>query len=331
LSDTYDALKGESMEAENIRTVVVVGGGTMGQGIVQSFAQAGLSVLVVDVDKGKLDGCLSQVDTNLRQFQEFGLLQENIPSIKSRIHPVLIKDLNEALQGCDFVVEAVPEVLELKKQLFAQLDSCPEDVILSSNTSSFTIPAIAEGLRTADRIIGLHYFNPAHIMPLVEIHYGPKTKDEVISTTKALMIKVGKKPILVRKEIPGFIVNRIQAAMGREIMYLIDEGVTTPEDIDIAAKASYGFRNACIGTIEGLDMVGLDTLIAVGKQLFKSLDNSTEEPPYLYDMVKRGELGVKSGKGFYDYKGKSRAQILDEQNRKLLRQLTLFNLLEENK
>lgn len=319
------------MEAENIRAVVVIGGGTMGQGITQSFTQAGLSVVVIDVDKGKLDECLAQVDANLRQFQEFGLLQEDIPSIKSRIHPVLIKDLNEALKSCDFVVEAVPEVLELKKQLFAQLDSCPENVILSSNTSSFTIPAIAEGLRTADRVIGLHYFNPAHIMPLVEIHYGPKTKDEVISTTKALMIKVGKKPILVRKEIPGFIVNRIQAAMGREIMYLIDQEVATPEDMDIAAKASYGFRHACIGSVEAFDMIGLDTLLAAGKQLFKSLDNSTEQPSFLYDMVKRGELGVKSGKGFYDYKGKSRAQILDEQNRKLLRQLTLFNLLEENK
>jgi len=319
------------MGAENIRAVVVIGGGTMGQGIVQSFAQAGLSVSVVDVDRDKLDECLAQVDANLKLFQEFSLLQEDIPSIESRIHPVLIKDLNEALKSCDFVVEAVPEVLELKKQLFAQLDSCPEDVILSSNTSSYTISTLAEGLRTAGRVIGVHYFNPAHIMPLVEIHYSPKTRDEVISITKALMTKVGKKPILVRKEIPGFIVNRIQAAMGREIMYLIDKGVTTPEDIDIAAKASYGFRHACIGNIEANDMIGLDTLVAVGRQLFKSLDNSTEPPSSLIEKVARGELGVKSGKGYYDYKGKSRAQILDEQNRKLLRQLTLFNLLEENK
>lgn len=320
------------MGTENIRAVVVIGGGTMGQGIAQSFAQAGLSVSVVDVDKDKLDECLAQVDANLKLFQEFSLLREDIPSIESRIHPVLIKDLNEALKSCDFVVEAIPEVLELKKQLFAQLDSCPEDVILSSNTSSFTISTLAEGLRTAGRVIGVHYFNPAHIMPLVEIHYSPKTRDEVITTTKALMTKVGKKPILVRKEIPGFIVNRIQAAMGREIMYLIDKGVATPEDIDIAAKASYGFRHACIGNIEANDMIGLDILVAVGRQLFKSLDNSTEPPSFMYDKVKRGELGVKSGKGFYDYKGKSRAQILDEQNRKLLPQLALFNKrLEQEK
>lgn len=317
------------MEAENIRAVVVIGGGTMGQGIAQSFAQARLSVSVVDVDKGKLDGCLAQVDANLKLFQEFGLLQEDVPTIKSRIHPVLIKDLDEAIKSCDFVVEAIPEVLELKKQLFAQLDSCREDVILSSNTSSFTISALAEGCRTAGRIVGVHYFNPAHIMPLVEIHYGPKTRDEVISTTKALMTRVGKKPILVRKEIPAMVVNRLQGAIGREIMHLISEGVVTPEDIDIAAKAMYGFRWACIGTVEGFDMIGLDTLLAVGEGLFPNLDNSGRQPQYLYDMVNRGELGIKSGKGFYDYTGRSRAEVLDELNRRLLPQLVLFNRLQE--
>lgn len=317
-------MKGRPMEAENIRAVVVIGGGIMGQGIAQNFAQAGLSVSVVDVDQGKLDDCLAQVDANLRLFQEFGLLQEDIPSIKSRIHPVLSKDLDEAVKDGDFVVEAIPEVLALKKQLFAQLDSCREDIILSSNTSSFTISALAEGCRTAGRIIGVHYFNPAHIMPLVEIHYGPQTRDEVISTTKALMTRVGKKPILVRKEKPGFVVNRLQAALGREVMHLISEGVATPEDIDLAAKAMYGFRWACIGPVEGFDMIGLDTLLAVGEGLFPSLDNSDRQPQYLYDMVSRGELGIKSGKGFYDYTGRSRAEVLDELNRRLLPQLALF-------
>lgn len=312
------------MEAENIRAVVVIGGGIMGQGIAQNFAQAGLSVSVIDVDQGKLDDCLAQVDANLRLFQEFGLLQEDIPSIKSRIHPVLSKDLDEAVKDGDFVVEAIPEVLALKKQLFAQLDSCREDIILSSNTSSFTISALAEGCRTAGRIIGVHYFNPAHIMPLVEIHYGPQTRDEVISTTKALMTRVGKKPILVRKEKPGFVVNRLQAALGREVMHLISEGVATPEDIDLAAKAMYGFRWACIGPVEGFDMIGLDTLLAVGEGLFPTLDNSDRQPQYLYDMVSRGELGIKSGKGFYDYTGRSRAEVLDELNRRLLPQLALF-------
>ncbi|GAI03296.1 unnamed protein product, partial [marine sediment metagenome] len=153
------------MDVENIETVVMIGGGTMGQGIAQNFAQAGLSVRVVDVDTEILDRCLAQVDANLRLFQAFGLLEEAISSIELRIHPVLMKDLAKAVRDCDFVVEAIPENLELKKQLFAELDLCRDDVILSSNTSSFTISTIAEGFSTAHRIIGLHYFNPAHIMP----------------------------------------------------------------------------------------------------------------------------------------------------------------------
>ena len=184
------------MNVENIETVAVVGGGTMGQGIAQSFAQAGLSVCLIDLDKERLDGSLAQIEANLRLFQEFGLLQEDPSSVKSRIKPVLSEDLVKTVQGCDFVVETVPENLELKRQLFAQMDSCPDEVILSSNTGSLPVSSISEGCRTKGRIIGLHYFNPAHIMPLVEIHYSADTKEEVIAATKALMVRVGKKPVM---------------------------------------------------------------------------------------------------------------------------------------
>lgn len=317
------------MEAESIKTVVVIGGGTMGQGIVQSFAQSRLSVRVVDLDKALLDRSLAQVDANLRLFQEYGLLEEDIPSIKSRIQPVLTKDLASSVQDCDFVVEAIPEVLELKRQLFAQLDSCRDEVILSSNTSSFIIPAIAEGCRTQGRIIGLHYFNPAHIMPLVEIHYGPQTKDEVVATTKALMLRVGKKPIVMKKEVPGFVVNRLQVAIGREILHLIDEGVVSPEDIEVAGRACYGLRWACIGFLESLDMIGLDVTMAVVPPLFRAISSSIEPPTILVEKVGKGELGVKSGKGLLDYTGKSTEEILDSQNRRLLKQLALFKELDK--
>jgi len=146
----------------------------------------------------------------------------------------------------------------------------------------------------------------------------------VVKVTKELMLRVDKQPILVRKEVPGFIVNRIQAAMGREIYHLIDEGVVTPEDLDIAVKSSYGFRLACLGPIEAADMIGLDTALRAGEQLFKVISNATEPPPALIDKVRRGELGIKSGQGWHDYTGRSRMQIIEERNRKLLEQLVLF-------
>ncbi len=314
---------------ENIKKVVVVGAGTMGEGIAQNFSQAGLSVQLIDLDQRILDRCLAQIEANLRLFLEFDLLHEEPSSIMSRIKPVLSRHLGQAIKDCDFVTEAIPEVLDLKRDLFAQLDSCRQDIILSSNTSSLTISAIAEGMRTPGRVIGLHYFNPAHIMPLVEIHRGQDTEDEVVEVARELMMRVGKKPVLVRKEIPGLIVNRLTGAMEREIDYLLDEGIVTPEDLDTAVKASYGFRLACLGPMEAEDMIGLDIAARASGNIFKVLSNKTEPSPLLLEKVDKGELGIKSGKGWYDYTGKTREEISDKINRRLLGQLALFNAREK--
>lgn len=317
------------MKVENIKKVVVVGAGTMGEGIAQNFSQAGLSVQLIDLDQRILDRCLAQIEANLRLFLEFDLLHEEPSSIMSRIKPVLSRHLGQAIKDCDFVTEAIPEVLDLKRDLFAQLDSCRQDIILSSNTSSLTISAIAEGMRTPGRVIGLHYFNPAHIMPLVEIHRGQDTEDEVVEVARELMMRVGKKPVLVRKEIPGLIVNRLTGAMEREIDYLLDEGIVTPEDLDTAVKTSYGFRLACLGPMEAEDMIGLDIAARASGNIFKVLSNKTEPSPLLLEKVDKGELGIKSGKGWYDYTGKTREEISDKINRRLLGQLALFNAREK--
>jgi 3-hydroxybutyryl-CoA dehydrogenase len=319
------------MEFKNIKTVAVIGAGTMGQGLAQSFAQVGYTTYMFgNVDKEKLAGHMAQVEANLKLFQEYDLLKEDVKTIMSRIIPVLSKDIPEVSKKCEFIIESAPEDLNLKKQLFAQLEAAREDNILASNTGSLTIPSIVEGMRTPKRVVGVHYFNPAHIMPLVEIHYGPQTTQETIATTQALIEKTGRKSIQLKKFITGFVVNRLQAALGREALYLVKEGVVSPEDIDIATKGSYGFRWSNIGVFEGYDMIGIDVLIRVGG-IFKLLDNSTDNPKFMYDMVEKGDFGIKTGKGFYDYAGKSTAQVLDEKNRKLLRQLALFNSMEEKK
>jgi 3-hydroxyacyl-CoA dehydrogenase len=304
--------------------IVVIGAGNMGEGIVQSFAQAGRTVKVLARRRETLDKCRQQIDTNLKLFAEFQLLEETVEVIRSRVTYIPMAELSEAIRGCHFVVETIPEVLADKKELFGKLEGCDPDVILASNTSSITITTLTEDMKTAYRVVGTHYFNPAHIMPLVEIHRGKHTSDEVVQTTTDLMLQVGKKPVLVKKEIPGFIVNRIQGAIFREIGYLLDEGIASPEDIDMAAKAMYGFRLSCIGPMEADDMIGLDTSARVSANLFKILSNRTEPSATLLEKVNRGELGIKTGSGWYNYGGRTRAQVLDEINRRLLKQLVLF-------
>ena len=307
-----------------IQQIVVIGAGNMGEGIVQSFAQAGRSVKVLARRRETLDKCRQQIDTNLELFAEFQLLEETPTVVRSRITYIRMTELSEAIRGCHFVVETIPEVLADKKELFGKLDGCDPDVILASNTSSITITALTEDMKTAHRVVGTHYFNPAHIMPLVEIHRGKRTSDEAVQTIRDLMLQVGKKPVVVKKEIPGFIVNRIQGAIFREISYLLDEGIATPEDMDMAAKAMYGFRLSCVGPMEADDMIGLDTSARVSANLFKTLSNRTEPSSALLEKVNRGELGIKTGSGWYNYGGKTRAQVLDEINRRLIRQLVLF-------
>ncbi len=313
------------MNIQDIEQVAVIGAGIMGEGIVQSFATAGFNVHGIDLKADILSACVRQIESNLQLFGEFGLLREAPSSILSRIETFLSKDLNRAIKDCHVIVECIPEILQIKKDLFSQLDPCPDHVILASNTSNFTITAITQGMKTARRVVGIHYFNPVHIMPLVEIHRGKDTPDGVVEIARELMRKTGKTPILVRKEIPGFVVNRVQAAMGREVSYLIEQGIITPEEMDLAAKASYGFRLACSGPMEQQDLSGLDTLSRGQQQLFKVISSSTEPSSLMMEKVERGELGVKSGKGWYDYKGRTRAQILEERDRKLLKQLVLFN------
>lgn len=312
-----------------IHTVAVIGGGIMGVGITQSFAEAGIGVRLFDLNQQVLVQSLARIHANLRLFEDFDLLNEPPGTILSRIEPVATANLAQETMGCNFIVESVPELLETKQRIFAQLDNLPPEVFIASNTSSMTMDTLTNGLKTSERMVGLHYFNPAHIIPAVEIHLGKATANEVLERTRALMIRTGKKPVIVRKSVPGFIINRLTGAMEREIDYLIDEGIVSPEDLDVAVKASYGFRLACMGPMAQEDMIGLDTAARVSGNIFKVLSNKTEPSPVLIEKVKHGELGIKSGRGWYDYTGRTREEINETINRRLLRQLALFRSTEK--
>jgi 3-hydroxybutyryl-CoA dehydrogenase len=317
------------LKIEDIKKVAVIGAGTMGAGLAQVFAQAGLPVKVFDQSQDILDRCLPRISNSLKLFAEFDLLQEEPLMILSMIHPLPSSEMPAALKDCDFVLECIPEILNLKKELFVQLDSCRPEVILSSNTSTFTISSITSGMRSASRVVGTHFFFPPQIMPLVEVHRGKETADECIELTRQLLAKAGKKPVLIRKEILGFVVNRIQAAIGREANYLIEQGVISPEEFDLAARGSYGFRMANLGPLEQADLNGLDTKMRSDELTYKELCSSAELSPAFIAKVKRGELGLKSGKGFYDYQGKSKDQIVARVERNLIKQLLLFRQREE--
>jgi 3-hydroxybutyryl-CoA dehydrogenase len=304
--------------------ILIVGAGTMGEGIAQSFAQNGFDVRLVDNDDGQIARALGQVRQNVQQFVEYGLTQETTDQVMGRMEGIVTTDMVAATEGCGFAVETIVESLDPKRDLLAALQSAAEDLIIGSNSGSFTVDSLVEGLPRPDQVIGIHYFNPAHIIPLVEIHRGSATSDAAFAETRRLLEASGKKTVLVRKEVPGFIVNRLMGALEREIDYLLDEGIVTPEDLDIAVKSSTGFRFACLGPMEVEDMIGLDIAATVSGRVFKGLSNATEPSPMLLEKVARGELGIKAGKGWYDYSGKTREEVLKEKNSKLLPQLKLF-------
>jgi len=312
------------MKVNEIKKVAVVGAGNMGEGIAQNFAEAGLEVTLMARHAETLSKCIDRIKADLNLFKEFKLLREDPGKILSRIKTVQVQNLPDIVKEFDFVLETIPEVLEEKKKLLAILDSCKPEAIIGSNTSSFTITNITEDMKTPGRVVGMHYFNPAHIMPLVEIHRGKNTKDDVVETAKELMAKAGKKTALVLKEVPGFIVNRIQGAIYREISDILEQGVTTPEDLDTAMKASLGFRYSVIGPMEAEDMIGLDTSAKVSARVFGTLSKRSEPNSLLVEKVKRGELGINSGKGWYDYGKKTRSEVMEEVNKKLLQQLAAF-------
>lgn len=316
------------MSDGNIKTVAVIGTGIMGMGIIQSFAEAGLTVRMIARRPEAMEQSMALVKANLKLFEEFNLLTEPIDKIVARIEPVVSTNTVEAVKGCEFILETVQEIFDAKRAIFEQLDTLPKNVIIASNTSSFTMDKLVDGFKTPERMLGLHYFNPAHIIPAVEIHTNKATTPEAVAATKALMIKTKKKPVVVLKSVPGFIINRLTGAMEREIDYLLDEGIVTAEDLDIAVKASYGFRLSCMGPMAAEDMIGLDTSARVSGNVFKVLSNATEPSVVLLEKVSKGELGIKSGKGWYDYSGQTREEVNDKINRRLLKQLALFRSVE---
>ena len=281
-----------------IDAVAVLGAGTMGHGIAQVCAAAGCAVALHDVDEGAALRSLERIRANLDQGVE---LEKVTPAERGatlgRIR--VATSVADAAAGADLVIEAAPESLELKERVFAEVDRvAPAGALLATNTSSLSIERLARTVRSPERFVGLHFFNPVHVMKLVEVVWGPDTSDATRLAAVAFVRRLGKEPVVVR-DAPGFASSRLGIVLGMEAIRMVEQGVASPEDIDKAMEL--GYRHP-MGPLRLTDLVGLDVRLGIAEHLHRTLGSEAFRPPELLRrMVAEGKLGKKSGKGFYDW------------------------------
>jgi 3-hydroxybutyryl-CoA dehydrogenase len=284
--------------------IAVIGAGLMGHGIAQVFALAGHDVTITDALAVSLDTVKSRISTNLRDLGDD-------PRAVERVRP--IADLAEAVKDSDYVVEAVSEDLSLKQNLFAEIERhVRPDSILASNTSVIPITAIMSDLTHRERAVGTHWWNPPYLVPLVEVIGTQWTSDHTIEWTMTLHRTAGKQPAHVKKDVPGFIGNRLQHALWREAVSLVERGICDAETVDTVIKAAFGRRLAVLGPLENADLVGTDLTLAIHKTVLPDIESRPGPSPYLEKLVADGKLGFKTGEGFRRWSGEDQAALRDQ-------------------
>ena len=289
------------MKVEDVKTVAVIGAGLMGHGIAQVFAQAGYDVRLRDIKQEFLTNAINKMNENLQKLAAAGVVRAGeIGSIMSRVRTTL--DMKEALENSDFMIEAATESMDLKKEIFREASKLsPENAVLATNTSGLPIADIANATSRPGRVVGTHFWNPPYLLRAVEVVKGATTTDETVRVACDLLTKVGKRPVVVKKDVPGQIGIRILYAMLREAMYLVEKGVASAEDVDTVVKEALGSRLPVVGVLELADLSGVDLVLMVSKRLFKDLDNSPDVSKFLESMVAQGHTGIKAAKGFYNW------------------------------
>jgi 3-hydroxybutyryl-CoA dehydrogenase len=281
--------------------IAVIGAGLMGHGIAQVFALAGHSVAVYDAVEASLETVRDRIAANLRD------LEQDVTAYE-RVTPT--GDLAEAVREADYVVEAAPEDLALKQRLFSDIEShVRPDTILASNTSVIPITQIMGGLKRRERALGTHWWNPPFLVPLVEVIGTEWTSQAAIDFTMKLHADAGKTPAHVKKDVPGFIGNRLQHALWREAVSLVERGICDAETVDTVIKAAFGRRLAVLGPLENADMVGTDLTLAIHKTVLPDIESRPGPSPYLEKLVADGKLGFKSGEGFRKWTPEQQAEL----------------------
>ncbi len=303
------------MELETIKNIGIVGVGVMGPGIAEVLAIFGSSydftINLFDISSEAIQNAQKRMEEDFVKVESVGIFsKEDLQEARNRIH--FVTDLN-ALKESHLIIEVIPEKLNLKQDFFKQIESLVSpDTILATNSSGLSITAIAKDTQHPERVIGTHFMNPPLLMPLVEVVKGKDTSDETISRIIGLLTNVNKRPVLVKKDIPGYVHNRLQAAVFRELMHLVDTEVMDVEDLETTVRYGLGLRLPVMKVFEMVDLMGLDTIKNVLSYLYPALDRSTKPPDFLEEMIGKGTLGVKTGKGFHDYSNADMTESMKE-------------------
>ena len=309
-----------------IKKIVIAGAGTMGYSMAEIFAQFEYQVTIYDLKEEALMLAQKHIKDNIQTLvDEHEITVQKAQSIITSLSYTTQKD---CFQDCDLVVESIIENVDIKKSFYQDISQIvKEDTILATNTSGISINDLASSVYKPERFIGMHWFNPSHLILLIEIIKGDYTSDEVAQAIYQLSIDIRKKPVIVQKDVLGFAANRIQFAVLREALSLVEQGVVSKEGIDDVMKYGLGFRYACLGPLEVADFGGLDTFYHISEYLMEDLCDSHDIPTLLKEHYQAGEYGVKTQKGFYDYTEDKDQKATQQRDDKLLK---IFNALYKN-
>ena len=299
--------------AKDVKRIVIAGAGTMGSSMGETFAKYGYDVTLYDIFPSALEKAGNLIRLNQEtEVAEHVVTPEESAALLERIR---YSEDKACFEGADLVVEAILEKLDVKHAFWAEISALvPEDAILASNTSGLSITAIAEVVKRPERFGGMHWINPPHLIPLIEVIQGKKTDDETAAAIRDMALAVEKKPVIVQ-DAPGFALNRIQLAVLRECLHIVEQGIATPEAVDDVMKYGLGMRYACLGPFEVCDLGGLDIFYNIASYLFEYL--ADEKAPFgmLADRFEKGQYGVKTAAGFYDYAGGKDAEKIKYRDR----------------
>jgi len=320
----------KEVDVSTIKKIGIVGAGVMGPSIAEVFAIFGasydFSIVIYDISPTQLEKAKSRIDVDITKASATGLFStSDLEKARNRIQ--LVTDI-DSLADSHLIIEAVPEKLKLKLEVFKELDNLTSPTtILATNSSGLSITKIANITNRPLLCIGTHFMNPPLLMPLVEVVKGQQTSDQTVQTIIKLLSNVNKRPVLVKKDIPGYVHNRLQAALFREVMHLLNENVMEVQDLETTVRYGLGLRLPVLKVFEMVDLMGLDTIQNVLSYLYPTLDRSTKPPAFLVEMINAGELGAKSGKGFHDY---TRKDIQESMQQREAATFQLLMMMQQN-